>query len=125
MNKSKCLGIWIDHSKANIIDFSNENSNLSIHPKSIDAEENHSLNRGDKKMHNKEQDILSKYYKNITEVIINYDDVLLFGPTDAKLELFNVLKDDPHFNKINITIKPANKMTEPEQNAFVKEYFTS
>lgn len=125
MNKSKCLGIWLDHSKANLIDFSNEENGNAIQSQFNDTSDDHSMNRGENKMHNKEQDGLTKYFKNITEVISKYDDVLLFGPTDAKLELFNLLKANSHFDKINIEVKPADKMTEPEQNAFVKEYFES
>ena len=48
---------------------------------------------------------------------------MLFGPTDAKTELFNLLKADHHFDKINIETKHADKMTENQQHAFVREYF--
>ena len=74
-------------------------------------------------MHNKEQHEQLAYYKAIAAVIKNYEEVLLFGPTDAKTELFNLLKADHHFDKINIETKHADKMTENQQHAFVKEYF--
>ena len=54
----------------------------------------------------------------------NYDEVILFGPTDAKVELFNILKADQHFDKIKIDIKQADKMTENQQHAFVKDHFS-
>ena len=41
-------------------------------------------------MHNKEQHEQSDYYKKLGETIKNYTEVLLFGPTDAKVELFIV-----------------------------------
>ena len=75
-------------------------------------------------MHNKEQHEQSEYYKSIGEIIKNYDDVIIFGPTDAKTELFNLLKADHRFAKIKIEIKQADKMTENQQHAFVKEYFS-
>jgi hypothetical protein len=54
----------------------------------------------------------------------DYDEVILFGPTDAKSELYNLLKNDHHFDKIRIEVKPADKMTENQQQAFVKKYFS-
>jgi len=53
----------------------------------------------------------------------DYDEVLLFGPTNAKNELVNILKVDHHFDEIKIEVKPADKMTENQQLAFVKEHF--
>ena len=32
-------------------------------------------------------------------------------------------KDNHHFDKIKIGVKPADKMTENQQHAFVREYF--
>lgn len=49
--------------------------------------------------------------------------VVLFGPTDAKVALYNILKADHRFAKIKIEIKPADKMTENQQDTFVKIYF--
>ena len=75
-------------------------------------------------MHNKEQHQQSDYYKQLGEIIKNYTEVILFGPTDAKVELFNILKADHHFAKIKIEFQQADKMTENQQHAFVKEYFS-
>ena len=74
-------------------------------------------------MHNKEQHEQSEYYKKLEEVILKYDDVIHFGPTDAKVELLNDLRTDNRFAKIKIEIKQADKMTENQQHAFVKDYF--
>ena len=66
----------------------------------------------------------SEYYKKLGEIIKNYEGVILFGPTEAKVELFNTLKADHHFEKINIEVKQADKMTENQQHAFVREHFS-
>ncbi len=58
-------------------------------------------------------------------MIKDYDEVLLFGPTDAKTELFNILKENRQFEKIKIEVKPADNMTENQEEAFVKEYFNA
>ena len=76
-------------------------------------------------MHNKEQHWQSEYYKELGAEIKNYENVILFGPTDAKAELLNTLRSDPQFSKIKIETRQTDKMTENQQHAFVKEYFKS
>ena len=75
-------------------------------------------------MHNKEQQQQAAYYKALGEAIKDYDDVLLFGPTDAKAELLNILKTDTHFSKIKFETVQAEKMTENQEKAYVKKYFS-
>lgn len=53
-----------------------------------------------------------------------YDDVLLFGPTDAKVELLHMLESDNSFSKIKIETRQADKMTENQEHAFAKDYFS-
>jgi hypothetical protein len=50
--------------------------------------------------------------------------VILFGPTDAKVELLNILRQDHHFANIKIETQQTDKMTEFQQHAFIKEYFS-
>jgi len=75
--------------------------------------------------HNKKQKQLSEYFGTLTNVIKDYKEVLLFGPTDAKNELFNSLKADRLFSDIKIEVKNADNLTENQMHAFVKEYFDS
>jgi len=125
MNEIKKLGIWMDHSIAHVMELTSQ----PIQTKTITSKFTHdakeqSLGKSEKIMHTKEQHQQSEYYKELGEVIKKYDDVILFGPTDAKLELLNVLRTDNRFGKIKIEIQPADKMTENQQHAFVKEYFS-
>ena len=122
----KRLGIWMDHSSAHLMEF----TNFAFKTKTIESnfkheEKEHSLSKSENLMHNKEQHRQSEYYKKLKETIKNYEDVILFGPTDAKVELFNVLRKDHLFAKIKIEIKQADKMTENQQHAFVREHFSS
>jgi hypothetical protein len=75
-------------------------------------------------MHNKEQHQQASYYKDLGSIIRDYDAVLLFGPTDAKTELFNMLRADHLFAHIKIEVEQADKMTENQEHAFVKTYFS-
>ena len=54
------------------------------------------------------------YYKEISDEILIFNHVLLFGPTNAKVELQNYLNKDLHFKDIKIDIEPADKMTDNE-----------
>ena len=54
---------------------------------------------------------------------MDFEEVILFGPTEARNELLNLLKENHLFDKIKIAVKPADKMSEIQRNSFVKEYF--
>ncbi|MDQ3194211.1 MAG: hypothetical protein M3P82_04335 [Bacteroidota bacterium] len=125
MTSGKKLGIWMDHSNAHLMEFTSD----PIESKTIESEFTHqdkeqTLVKSEKGMHNKEQHKQSEYYKKLGEVIRNYDEVVLFGPAEAKQQLYNLIKDDHLFEKVKIEVKQSDKMTENQQHAFVKKYFS-
>lgn len=125
MKKATCLGIWMDHAKANLMEITDTVETKIVESLSADkAAQGDSQEKGDKNTHHKEQQLLSAYYKKLGEVILNYDEVILFGPTDAKTELYNTLQSNYRFQKIKIDVKEADKMTENQQHAFVRDYFS-
>lgn len=125
MTTAKKLGIWIDHSSAHLTEFTADPLETNTIESNFTYQDRQkSLGRSENVMHNKEQHHQSEYYKKLGEAIKNYEDVILFGPTDAKVELFNVLRADQRFAKIKIEIKQTDKMTEYQQHAFVREYFS-
>lgn len=125
---AKQLSIWMDHAHAHLSEYTTE------FPKTIGTtvlqsafthdEESATLEKSEKGMHNKEQHLQADYYKKLGEYIRNFDDVLLYGPTDAKVELLNILRADHQFDKITIETKSADKMSERQQHAFVQNYFS-
>jgi len=124
MNALKQLGIWMDHSIANIIELKNDTvvtNTLELTPAFPEQIEN--LGLDESLMNNKEQNQLSDFFHNLSKVIKEYNEVLLFGPTSAKTELFNMLKEDIHFDEIKIDVLPADNMTDNQQEAFVKKFF--
>jgi stalled ribosome rescue protein Dom34 len=125
METKKNIGIWMDHSTANIIDLNTEKNNGSINSKFTTNVKEEVLDRSEYGMHNKEEQMNEAYYKEISEKILKYNHVLLFGPTNAKTELHNYLNKDLHFKDIKIDIAPADKMTINEKNAFVKNHFNN
>ncbi|MDP5172541.1 MAG: hypothetical protein NWR72_20030 [Bacteroidia bacterium] len=123
MNSKKTLGIWMDHAIANLIEDTDLRKSHHIestftHTQKVDA-----LQRSENLMHNKEQQLQEAYYQEIADQIVKYDHVLLFGPTNARVELHNYLNKDLHFKDITIDTEAAEQMTVNEQFVFVKRHF--
>jgi len=124
MNTTKQLGIWMDHSVAHLIKLTNgsiETNTIESQPEIqadqqiVYKDESHSLN--------KEKGQLTAYFRKLGDLILENDEVVLFGPTEAKNELLNVLKENHLFEKIKIEVEPADKMTDIQMTDFVKEHF--
>lgn len=125
MKTQKKLGIWMDHSNAHLIEFASDVKETKIISSDFDAEDRaETLQRSENEMHNKDQQKQGTFYKNISKIIRDFDEILLFGPTDAKSELYNLLKENHQFDKIKVEVKSADKMTDKEQHIFVNDYFT-
>ena len=124
MNTTKQLGIWMDHSVAHLIKLTNgsiETNTIESQPEIqadqqiVYKDESHSLN--------KEKRQLTTYFRKLSDLILETDEVILFGPTEAKNELLNVLKENHLFDKIKIEVEPTDKMTDIQMTDFVKEHF--
>jgi hypothetical protein len=125
MATTKNLGIWMDHTNAHVMEFTTDPiTTVIISSKFTHREKEHSLGKGENGMHQKEHHEQSAYYKQIADVIRDYQDVVLFGPSTAKLELLNMMRADHHFEKIKLETKESDKMTQNEQHAFVRKYFS-
>jgi hypothetical protein len=124
MEAKKRLGIWMDHSRAHIIEYNGHPEEKEIVYSSFTPKrKSEVLHRSEFIMHHKEQGEQGSFYEKIGEVIKDYDQVVLFGPTDAKLELMNMIKQDSHFDHVKIEALPADKITTSEKYALLNEYF--
>ena len=123
MKTNNNLGIWMDHSVANLIDLNSKKEFRSIVSKFTTETKEEALIRSESLMHNKRQQMNEQFYVNIGNEIIKYNHVLIFGPTNAKVELRNYLNKDLHFKNIKIDIESSDKITDNEQVAFVKNHF--
>ena len=124
MNKVKNLGVWMDHSKAILIELYDHkliSKEIVIKQTPLEIE---NVDTHEVKEHSKEQSHnQSVFFKEISDTIRNYRNVLLFGPTDAKNELFNLLKADHKFSDTTIELKTTDKMTTTEKQEYVVQYF--
>lgn len=125
MKNHKKLGIWMDHASAHLMEFSPDPiATKTITSKFTPAVRELIIRKGEDHLHRKEQQQQSDYYGQIGEAIKGYDEVLLFGPTDAKVELYHALLADQQLKHVTIKMEQTGKMTENQQHAFVKNYFT-
>ncbi len=126
MQKTNRIGIWLDHAHAHLIDFTTDPmTTRTIESQFTQLVKAQSFIKGENAMHDKEQRQQRDYYKRLGAEILLHEEVLLFGPTDAKTELFNLLSADTHFEDIKFHVQSADKMTENQEHAFVKHYFQS
>ncbi|KVV14796.1 hypothetical protein [Flavobacterium sp. TAB 87] len=123
METHKNLGIWMDHVAADLIDISSGTNDHIIVSDFTFEHKDEALNKSEKTMHNKQRQMQEQYYKKIADVVLKYQHILLFGPTDAKIELHNYLKSDVLFKDIKMDVKETDKMTDPEKEAYVKNHF--
>lgn len=124
MKTEKKIGIYLDHASAKFIAVSEDNEHIeTLTSDFTHAEKEKMLSKTESGMHNKEQQELGSFFKKIAKTILNFDSVLLFGPTDAKVELFNYLRSEHKYDKIKIEVRNADKMYEKEEKDFVKHFF--
>lgn len=124
MEKIKKVAVYMDHFAANIIEYITSAEAI----KTIKSEFNRSekkeiLQKGESLLHNKEQDMQLQFYSKLREELLNYESVLLFGATNAKTELLNILQADAKFLNVAFTLKNTDKLSDNEQITFVNDCF--
>ncbi|WP_339920728.1 hypothetical protein [uncultured Flavobacterium sp.] len=124
MKRVKKLGVWMDHSIAYLMEFTNNPFEIKTIESELTEDNNQLiLSKKSEALINMDQHTLYAYYNKIGEAIKNYKQIVLFGPTDAKIELFDVLSEDHRFVKIKVEIKETDKMSVNQQHDFINKYF--
>ncbi len=125
MKTKKQIGVWLDNKIAQVMKGGNEQQTTSKNILSdfTRQQKNYYLNKNENVMHNKERHEQAKYYKEIEDAIKGNDEILIFGPTKAKDELANLIKNNPFFESVKIEVKSSDKMTEDEREEFVQRHF--
>lgn len=114
----------MDHHTAKIITYGTSGMHSTTVTSAFTHEiKQESLSRSEHGMNNKEQNFQKDYFKELAELIKPYTEVILFGSTNAKIELFNFLKSNKDFGGIKINVESSDRLTEPQELAFVRDYF--
>lgn len=120
---TKKLGIWMDHTIAHLYEIKNKSMTSNTLESIFLQSEKQNFGRDESLKQNTEQNQDLDFYKRLGEVIKEYAEVFLFGPTNAKKELFNLLREDTQYNDIKFELETTDKLTENQMHAFVKEHF--
>jgi stalled ribosome rescue protein Dom34 len=119
-HQKQYAGVWMDHHNALFI--TRDNGDFALLEEKVVAGEYH----GDKGEHasmNAEKTDNRKYFKTIASHLLNFDEIFIFGPGKSQEEFLNFLHDDQHFKNKKITLGSAEKMTNPQTVAKVKDFF--
>jgi hypothetical protein len=133
----KQTGIWLDYKEANFIELLD--GELKQFRK-IDSDVDTSKARGglanrgkagglmvgvsEKTFENRRRNEEKNYFTEIIENVRDADEVVIFGPGEAKDLLVNAIKTNPnHFNSNLKAVMTADNMTENQKVAYVKNFF--
>ena len=124
MGPTKRIAVYMDHFSASLIEYFDTAKEI----KTITSDFNNSeretiLQKGESHIRQKEQQLQLKYYKEISDAIVDYPQIMLFGPTTAKTELQTILSHDNRFSDAEITIKITEKLSHNEQVDFINNCF--
>ena len=135
VKNKKAIGVWMDHAQAKLLHYEEENPIIEVIPSGFDSrvrfkgETKVGANLGDYRStnndaarHAKENQALKTYYKKLAEKLHPYNDILVFGPTSAHKEFFNVLMEDKAFEGKRITSKDADYLTRNELIYYVSKW---
>ena len=124
MNMKKTVGVWIDHNKAVIVFVTGKEEEIKLINSNI---ERHHRQSGvsmpaDDIRQRELTEHLNIYYDEVFECIREAESVLIFGPGEAKGEFKKRLERQTRRGRI-VGIEPADKMTDPQIVAKVRDHF--
>ena len=122
MEKKKRLGVWVGHSDAHLMEFKTDIIELNTIESTFTYQEKIE-EENERKRQAKEKRKHLKFYKDLSETIKYYDEVVIFGATDSKKTLVDILASDDKFCNIKIEVKQTEHLTEDQQHNFVKDHF--
>ncbi|WP_333809246.1 hypothetical protein [Flavobacterium sp.] len=121
MKESKKVAVYVDYSLANIIEYIHTASMLkTIESGSMSDEMRKKIQRGETyKLSIKQHE----YYKELKNCLLHYECILLFGPTNAKIQFSNILKKNNKDLINKVILKNSEELSHDEQLEFVNEFF--
>jgi len=125
----KQTGIWLDTKEANFIELQ-DGDLVRIHKIDSDIGSSHFKGGspgqgGSEKTHaNRRNNEEHNYFMEIIENVKEADEVVIFGPGEAKDLLVNAIKEhSSHFNSDLMAVLTTDSMTENQKVAYVKSFF--
>ena len=139
MKKTKsipsAIGVWMDHSKACLIDPAKNTSAIStikspIKPRRIFGEEANRTRLGNNRstnneysIHEKEKNTTHAFYHKLADALNSYEEIFLFGPTTARKEFRNYTLKESLLAGKKVFSHAADYLTNNQMVAQVRKYF--
>jgi len=120
------VGIWIDHKKAVIVSALSDGVTTKTLESEVEAHPRYAGQQGaegEKKYEERHSQHLDRYYDEVIRQLTDADELLIFGPGEAKLELKERLRRSKAHSERTIGIETTDKLTDPQIVAKVKEHF--
>lgn len=129
------FGIWIDREQAHIITVLDGKQSLHTINSEADfrerepGEESRVSRSGEffidheKSKKNRLNKQLKDYYKSIVKLIIDAEELYIFGPAEAKVQLEQILKEENNFTGEIKAVESADKMSENQMKEKVREFY--
>ncbi len=80
----KSLGIWMDHASAHIMELADPMVTTIVTSESTHEGKEKTLQKGERMMHNKNQQQQAEYYKKLGESIKDYEEVSIVWPYECQ-----------------------------------------
>lgn len=128
------VGLWVDHRKANVVTITDQGEEQTLILSNVEKQLRRSGDSPLEGTFESEQvpaddsrqrsftGHLNHYYDEIMTAIHDAKSILIFGPGEAKLELREYLEAH-HLGECIVGIETADKMTDPQILAKVREHF--
>lgn len=121
MDEVKKLGRWMCNTSIHLVEYTNQ---LAADLHQQQSEESLILESDIATLQNEAFHAQTESFKKLGVAIEKYDEVVLFGPIDAKAEFMKFLKADKRFNNLKIEVKQTSIMSEGQQQKFVEKHFS-
>ena len=120
----KTVGLWIDHKKAVIVFVKGQEEEIKLISSNLEKHHRQSgvATPADDIRQRELTEDLNVYYDEVVSCLRESESILILGPGEAKGELKKRLEKDNLGGRI-VGIEPADKMTDPQIVARVREHF--
>ena len=120
------VGVWIDHQKAVIVSVAADHATARTLESKVGLHGRYSGGGdagGERKYEDRHGQHLDHYYDEVISQLGQPEALLIIGPGEAKLELKERLSRSKSPAERTIDIETADKLTDPQIVAKVKEHF--
>ncbi|MCB0820074.1 MAG: hypothetical protein KDC13_05595 [Bacteroidetes bacterium] len=129
------MGIWIDQSRASLVSVNEQGTTLRTINSPIESRERkpgegkefgrfgHQYMDHEKKQINKKIHQKNEFLKDVMQECHSAEELVVFGPAEMKTELRKAIEKDKELALKLKSVLNAEKMTDNQLKAWVKDYF--